>query len=226
MTGPRQLLPEGICSYLQVRVWGSVWRQAGGVEPQDLPLPQDCPLLPTATCGETFRKSPTPTSARSLRGQRWELTDGLWIQAYDKVTEGGFVLKCLLLNISMKARHVPVACNQIADSPSLSFPAISCQVTGTGGERTATSWPSSHGWTPRLRRAGGAVRMRSALSTWPTASGPPELTAIAFSRGKSIRGSQTGSPASGTDAKALGGADGAVSCAGRPLHGTPTTHCT
>ena len=58
----------------------------------------------------------------------------------------------------MKARHVPVACNQIADSPSLSFPAISFRVTGTGGERTAMSWPSSQGWTLRLRCAGGAAR--------------------------------------------------------------------
>lgn len=79
----------------------------------------------------------------------------MWIQAYDKVTEGGFVLKCLLLNISMKARHVPVACNQIADSPSLSFPAISFQVTGTGGERTAMSWSC---------RAGGAAWTWLALS--------------------------------------------------------------
>lgn len=136
----------------------------GGPERLDLPLPQDRSLPTIAIWGETFRKSLASTSGGSLCGQRWELTDGLWIQAYDKVTEGGFVLKCLLLNISMKARHVPVACNQIADSPSLSFPAISFRVTGTGGERTAMSRPSSQGWTLRLHRAGGAARMRLALS--------------------------------------------------------------
>lgn len=39
----------------------------------------------------------------------------------------------------MKARHVPVACNQIADSPSLPFPASRARVTGTGGESSAWS---------------------------------------------------------------------------------------
>ena len=61
------------------------------------------------------------------------LAAGLRLQPHDKVTAGGFVLKCPLLNISTKARHVPVAWNQIADSSALSFPAISFRVTGTGG---------------------------------------------------------------------------------------------
>lgn len=106
-------------------------------ETQDLPLPRDCPLPTAGIWGRTFQKSLALLPDGSLCGQRRELTDGLWIRAYDKVTEGGFVLKCLLLNISMKARHVPVACNQIADSPSLPFPAIPARVTGTGGESSA-----------------------------------------------------------------------------------------
>lgn len=106
-------------------------------ETQDLPFPRDCPLPTAGIWGKTFQKSLALLSDGSLCGQRRELTDGLWIRAYDKVTEGGFVLKCLLLNISMKARHVPVACNQIADSPSLPFPAIPARVTGTGGESSA-----------------------------------------------------------------------------------------
>lgn len=118
-------------------------------ETQDLPLPRDCPLPTAGIWGKTFQKSVALLSDGSLCGQHRELTDGLWIRAYDKVTEGGFVLKCLLLNISMKARHVPVACNQIADSPSLPFPASPARVTGTGGEGSAL---------PRLDALPGGMR--------------------------------------------------------------------
>lgn len=146
-------------------------------ETQDLPLLRDCPLPTAGIWGETFQKSLALLSDGSLCGQRRELTDGLWIRAYDKVTEGGFVLKCLLLNISMKARHVPVACNQIADSPSLPFPASPARVTGTGGESSAL---------PRLDALPAA--MRSALGI--LGPEPPAGTPRAFRTSKSSCGSQ------------------------------------
>lgn len=86
----------------------------------------------------------------------------------------------------MKARHVPVACNQIADSPSLPFPAIPGRVTGTGGESSAL---------PRLDAGAVPGGMRSALGI--LGPEPPAGTPRAFCSRKSSCGSQAVSERAG-----------------------------